>query len=58
MSFYTIPQNVQPHHGVLPAIYLSTNVATMRDFGWRIINMFPQIINYEFIQNMRKYDNL
>lgn len=59
ISFYAVIRNAQPNqNNRLPVIYLPFGVDTMRRFGWRIINMFPQIIDYEFIRNMRRLDDL
>lgn len=56
-SFYTVPENEQPdQNGRLTVFYFPIRVDVMRRFGWKLINMFPQIINYDFIQRIRRYD--
>jgi len=58
-SFFTIPEGVEPDtRGPIHVFYFPIRVAVMRHHGWRLINMFPHEINYDFIQRMRKYDLL
>jgi hypothetical protein len=56
-SFYSTPFGTQPNqNGIITVIYDPLMIDVMRHHGWSLINMFPQIINYEFIQSMMRYE--
>lgn len=57
-SFYSTPHGTQPNqNGRITVIYDPIMIDVMRHHGWSLINLFPQIINYEFIQSMMRYES-
>lgn len=59
LSFFAIPENAQPNaNNNIQVFYFPIRVDLMRRFGWRLINRFGLIINYDFVRRIRRYDGL